>query len=221
MPLLELTLRGAKRQQAGTQGRTHLPMTPAVLEKLNRDPSNLDHIMLWAACCLGFFGFLRSSEMSAPEVGEFYPRQHLTVQDITVDDKQNPKALSVRIKQFKTDPFRHGVSIYLCKTGSPLFPVSALLSYLVVRGSGEGPLFRLKDGQPLTRPRLVLLLRKALASAGLVPGNYASFRSGAATTAAVCGVPVDIIKTLGRWRSEAYQLYIRLPKNQLAEISVR
>ena len=48
MPLLELTLRGAKRQQAGTQGRTRLPITPAVLEKLrrvwNRDPSNPDHI---------------------------------------------------------------------------------------------------------------------------------------------------------------------------------
>ena len=159
--------------------------------------------------------------MSAPEVGEFDPRQHLTVQDKTVDNKQNPKVLSVRIKQSKTDPFCQGVSIYLGKTGSPLCPVSALLSYLVVRGSGEGPLFRLKDGQPLTRPRLVSLLRKALASVGLVPGNYAghSFRSGAATTAAACGVPVDIIKTLGRWRSEAYQLYIRLHKNQLAEIS--
>ena len=135
-----------------------------------------------------------------------------------MDDKQNPKALSVRIKQSKTDQFSQGVSIYLGKTGSPLCPVSALLSYLVVQGSGEGPLFRLKDGQPLTRPRLVLLLRKALASAGLVPGNYAghSFRSGAATTAAPCGVLVDIIKTLGRWRSEAYQLLYQTSQESIS-----
>ena len=56
-------------------------------------------------------------------------------------------------------------------------------------------------GKPLTRPQLVSELRAALEVAGLEPAKYAghSFRIGAATTAAACGVPVDVIKTLGRW----------------------
>ena len=90
----------------------------------------------------------------------------------------------------------------------------------MLRGNEDGPLFLLK-GQPLTRPQLVSELRKTLSLAGLQPEKYAghSFRIGAATTAAACGVPVDVIKTLGRWKSQAYQLYVRIPDTQLAEIS--
>ena len=224
MPLLVLALRGTRREQAGLEKRTRLPITPVILERLrrvwNQDPSNPDHVMLWAVCCVGFFGFLRSGEMTAPEVGEFDSGQHLSVADITVDDIENPQSVAVRIKQSKTDPFRQGVSIVLSRTGLPLCPVAALLAYLVVRGNSEGPLFLLR-GQPLTRPKLVLELRKALAVAGLQPDKYAghSFRIGAATTAAACGVPVDVIKTLGRWKSQAYQLYIRIPDTQLASIT--
>ena len=51
---LVLALRGTKREQAGAAKRTRLPITPVILEKLrrvwNRDPSNADHLMMWAAC---------------------------------------------------------------------------------------------------------------------------------------------------------------------------
>ena len=173
--------------------------------------------MLWAVCCVGFFGFLRSGEMTAPEVGEIDPGQHLSFLDITVDDVENPRSLAVRIKQSKTDSFRQGLSIVLSRTELLLCPVAALLAYLVVQGNSEGPLFLLR-GKPLTCPKLVLKLRKAVAVTGLQPEKYAghSFRIGATTTTAVCRVPVDIIKTLGRWKSQAYQLYVRIPDAQLA-----
>ena len=225
MPVLELKLCGARKEQSGDPKRTRLPITPSILEQLhrvwNRDPSEWDHVMLWAACCVGFFGFLRSGELTAPEKEKFDPKQHLTVKDIALDNQTAPRTISIRIKQSKTDPFRQGVTIYLGRTNSVVCPVAALLSYLVLRGKGEGPLFQFKDGRALTRPLLVSELRKALAEAGLKPENYAghSFRIGAATTAAVCGIPVEIIKMLGRWKSQAYQLYVRLPTDQLSSIS--
>ena len=46
-----------------------------------------------------------------------------------------------------------------------------------------------------------------------------SFRIGAAMTAAACGVPAEVIKTLGRWKSQAYQLYVRLPTDQLIVVN--
>ena len=64
-------------------------------------------------------------------------------------------------------------------------------------------------------------LRKALSRDGFKPKDYAghSFRIGALTTAAACGVPVEIIQTLGHWKSQAYQLYVRVPSDQLSSIN--
>ena len=103
--------------------------------------------MLWAACCVFFFlVFLRLGELTAPECGEFDPGQHLSYADIAVDNRSDPKVVSIRIKQSKTDPFRQGVTIFLGRTDGMVCPVAALMSYLAVRGPGGGPLFRYQDG---------------------------------------------------------------------------
>ena len=142
--------------------------------------------------------------------------------DVSLDSSP-PNAVIVRIKASKTDCFRTGVSIYLGKTNCHLCPVSAVLSYIAVRGLDPGPLFRYENGTPLTREALVRELRLALASVGVDPSPYAghSFRIGAATTAAAAGVEDAVIKILGRWQSAAYQLYVKLPRASLASISSR
>ena len=58
--------------------------------------------------------------------------------------------LRVTLKQSKTDPFRKGICLFLGKTATNLCPVAAMLNYLVVRGSQDGPLFIFKDGSFLT-----------------------------------------------------------------------
>ena len=66
----------------------------------------------------------------------------------------------------------------------------------------------------MIKSAIVQKLRSALRGIGLNESDYAghSFRIGAATTAAERGFEDSLIKTLGRWESEAYQLYIRLPQ---------
>ena len=82
------------------------------------DAHNSEYIMLWAACCLGFFGFLRAGEFTVNCA--FDPSIHLTVQDLQVDAEVNPSSLRVRIKSSKTDPFRQGCFIYLGCGQAPL-----------------------------------------------------------------------------------------------------
>jgi len=58
-----------------------------------------------------------------------------------------------------------------------------------------------------------------LKSAGIDDSKYAShsFRSGAATTAAEASIPDEHIKMLGRWKSEAYQVYVKSVPEKLAK----
>ena len=78
-----------------------------------------------------------------------------------------------------------------------------------------------KDGRPLTRDEFVRRIRQALNELGLNASDYAghSFRIGAATSAALAGIPDHLIKVLGRWESDAYTVYVRTNKESLAGIS--
>ena len=48
-----------------------------------------------------------------------------------------------------------------------------------------------------------------------------SFRIGAASVAAAAGLPDWLIKVLGRWSSDCYQLYIRTPESTLESVAPR
>ena len=101
--------------------------------------------MLWAACCLGFFGFMRSGEFTTPLARSYGAEPMLSLGDISVDSHQTPSILCVRLKQSKTDPFRVGVDIFMGRTNNTLCPVAAVLAYLAIRPSIEGPLFIFQD----------------------------------------------------------------------------
>ena len=228
-PRLAYVLKGIKRDQSkSSQTRPRLPITPEILEKiqatwLSQSPLPFDKLMLWAAFTLGYFGFLRAGEFTIPSDTAFDPDTHLSFSDIAVDSRQSPSVVRVRIKCSKTDPFRQGVNIFLGKTDRQLCPVSAMVSFLAARGSGQGPLLHFQDGRPLTRQRLVSALREALSQANIQEDESSfsghSFRIGAATAAARRGLEDSMIKMLGRWESDAYHRYIRTPRSQLAKVS--
>ena len=71
------------------------------------------------------------------------------------------------------------------------------------------------------RHGLVNELHAALRLRGIPPSQYKghSFRIGAATTAARCGLEDSLIQMLGRWKSSAYRTYIRIPQQELAATS--
>ena len=180
--------------------------------------------MLWAACCLAFFGFLRAGELTVPGDRSFDPTTHLGREDLAVNNPADPAVLQLRLKASKTDPFRKGIFLYIGKGAQDLCPVSAILSYLRVRGRRKGP----PEG-----PSLHVLGREVLDSsqvcgsglkvAGIECSKFCghSFRIGTATTAAATtagtrGMEDALIKTL---ESLAYLEYIKIPRQQLASYS--
>ena len=138
---------GIKRSQARVSPppKPRLPVIPDTLRCLKpvwcSTPANPDLIMLWAAACTGFFGFLRAGEFTTPSLQAYNPDVHLSLGDLVLDSHTNPTLVRVRIKQSKTDPFRHGVNIYLGTTVKDLCPVQALIQFLAFCLLGTGPLF--------------------------------------------------------------------------------
>jgi hypothetical protein len=220
---LDLVLKGIHRIKPN-QKQARLPVTPTILAKikgvLDLSPG-YENCMLWAACCIGFFGFLRCGEFMLPNATPFDTSTHLAASDITVDSHHNPTMVAVRIKKSKTDQFGEGTTIYLGKTSAAICPVSAVLSYLAIRPDTQGPLFVTAEGKPMTKQRFIGRIRDILSRAGVDATGYKghSFRIGAATTAAACGLNEGLIKALGRWSSCAYQVYIKIPPQELANIA--
>ena len=221
---LEMVLRGVQRAKAHP-GKMKLPVTPLILHRIREDlqggHEKEDARMLRAACCLAFFCFMRVAEFTIDRAGQFYARVHLTPYDISLDSQERPTLTQVRIKSSKTDQFHMGTSVFLAATGTGLCPVSAVLCYLAERPRARGPMFLLGSREPLMRVKFVTLFRRVLNTDGIQANAFTghSFRIGAATTAAAKGVPDNIIKALRRWTSEAYQVYIWLPRERLAVLS--
>ena len=177
--------------------------------------------MLWATCCLAFFRFLRVSEFTVPNQESYDESSHLSLKDILVDSRTNPRLIKVTIKQSKTDPFYKGVNLYLAATDLSICPVFGILPYLAARGAKAGLLFITEKGKVLTRQIFSDKIDTVLKRLQIDPTHYSthSFRIGAATTAAQAHISEAHIKTLGRWRSNAYQRYIKTSPQELAQLS--
>ena len=92
-------------------------------------------------------------------------------------------------------------------------PMQLLLDYLALRGNQQGALFLTQVRTPVTRDAFALQLSEAIRFCGLDPARYKghSFRIGAASYAAEQGMSDSQIRTLGRWKSNAFHKYIRVP----------
>lgn len=216
---LQSLLRGIK-QVKGSSSPACLPVTIELMRVILQamDLSIQDNLMLWAACCLGFFGFLRTGEFTVNT--SFNSDIHMTVADVQADLDANPTFFKVHIKCSKTDPFRKDCDIYVGRGVASICPFVAISNYLEARGSESGPLFLYSDGSPLSRQKLTSTLQSILHSAGFT-GAYSgySFRRGAATTAASSGVPDHLVKTLRRSSSDAYELYSRTPVSSIVRVT--
>ena len=217
-PRLFMLLRAIKRAQNKKYKRPkRIPITPLLLIKFHQflassNLSTTNRCMLWAAATSAFFGFLRSSEFVSPTTRNFDPLSTLLFTDAHISNIQK---CTLEIKSSKTDPFRYGCSIRLAPTYNSLCPVKALTEYLILHPTKEGPLFTYEDGSYLTQRRLNTILKSALPSNINNPISSHSFRIGAATTAASANIPSWLIKQLGRWNSNCYQIYIRIPDSTI------
>ena len=110
------------------------------------------------------------------------------------------------------DPYHKGTCIPLASSpASPLCPVTALQNlYSSYSHPPIHPLFSCPFGQPFTKQFIINKIRELLLRAGIPTLGFSghSIRKGAAVTAAMNGVSRENIKLLGRWKSDAVNMYL-------------
>jgi integrase len=212
-PRVSLILEGGKKVFGEGTRRIRLPLTSDILARIIPRVSNdKDGLNLKAALCVAFAGFLRSGEFTWETWGPSSSRSHLARKHVKFNKNGS---ITLTLPTSKTDPYRRGTNIQLSQAISILCPVRALSTLLRAQPKQpDDPLFSLADG-PFNRSFLIGKIKELLLRAGIDASNFSghSLRKGAAVSAAACGISKEEIKLLGRWKSDAVDVYI----NELAE----
>jgi hypothetical protein len=191
------------------------PITIELLERLkNLAYSTYDTYMIWAAMNLGYFGLLRAGEYCTTE-STFKVERDLCLGDILCEKD----SLVVLIKHSKTDKNSNGIKICIGCSGRSVCAVCTMIHYNLKNrktmfGSNPHiPLFIFPDGTALSRAVFTKHIKLQIAMLGYNSDSYSghSLRAGGCSDAARNGLSDWEIKVMGRWTSNAYERYIRLP----------
>ena len=184
-----------------------IPLLEALLAALPSVVGSPYQLALFSAMFSTMFAaFLRISEVTASQHNLSF--QQFALSRVSAD-------LTFRsFKHSGTRPFT--LSIPACPS-SPTCPVGCLSSFFLVRGSVPGPAFCLEGGKVVEASVFRDILSKAKSAANLGDMHITahSFRIGAATFAASHGYTATQIQAMGRWKSTAFEQYIRIPSIKL------
>lgn len=192
-----------------------LPIKYTLLRLICGEASKrFDGTMLRAAMCLAYFGCLRSGELCLPDNTDFDPEINLAVRNVIFNDAENYFVLF--LSRSKTDRKNEGVSINVGCSNSDTCAYCYMKCYLDTRILAHplDPLFVDPYGNVLSKSNFVSSVRMLLSMCGKNPSLYSghSFRAGAATDASDKEFHSHDIKLLGRWASNAFNIYLRNPK---------
>ena len=123
------------------------------------------------------------------------------------------QAFKLTFGDFKHSYNSRPFSVVLSRQPNSTCPVVLLSKYLTLRGVRPGAIFVSEGGLPVSRSVFSSQLLRACHLCGLDPSRYKghSFRIGAASYAADRGFSDAQIRMLGRWKSNAFLRYIRVP----------
>ncbi|KAF8797756.1 hypothetical protein BYT27DRAFT_7265499 [Phlegmacium glaucopus] len=192
------------------------PVSIAMLEDLDKGfsrTSGLD-ICIQAICLLSFFCQLHSGEILPPkqDLSKFNPSRHATFANISESTAKNG-ACNLHLPWSKTQK-AWGDDVWIPHQEAPLNPIHAIHKHFVKNKLNiNHPIAAYRDIHgnvvTLTRskfiPRINGILKATKKGYPCITGHC--FRIGGTTFYLTSGVPPDVVKKFGRWRSQAFLEY--------------
>lgn len=149
----------------------------------------------------------------------FEESEHMTANDVTMIDRGGARHARVKMrkrKDLRVLRGKHDV-VVLAGGGGGLFDAVAELEAWLAERRRLGipdsrPLFCHPDGASFTVAQVRDMVKAVMRAAGRDPSMYGahSLRIGGATAALAAGVSPQLIRLMGRWSSDVYQIYCRM-----------
>ena len=209
-------LKGLRRLIGDTPKRIRRGVAPQALRTamdMLFDPTDPADANIRAALATGLQGMLRCAEFTAEK---FDPRTNLTRSDIKRCDERMLVIMIHPCKNMhelsgKTSPLVIGAGGRFIDAAAE---VANMLRVDPVPSGMEAvtPLFRDPvSGQALRQAHVMLAIRRCMARIGEDPAHFGthSLRIGGATALFAAGADATVIRTMGRWSSDLYRLYVR------------
>lgn len=205
--LIAKTLAGIKRHHGSPVSRKDPLMTTDIQLMIDTYGTSVDYddVLFLAQITLGFNQLLRLAELCMSDNSRLRDCRKLMMR---FDLKQTTTHLELLLPGHKADKFFEGSRLIVLNDNDALSPHPWISKYLVLRDKIHPwcpELWLREDGSYPSRSWFSTRLRKHFGPN--ISGH--SMRAGGATALAAAGVPDDRIRAMGRWSSDAYQVYIR------------
>lgn len=193
------------------------PITPQILKRIASrvNGSCPAQVVAFTALVVGFYLFLRASNLTCHTKTSFDPNRNLRRADIRLAQD----VALIEIRWSKTIQYFQKTLLFpIIKVLDPaICPITWLLRMIkMVPASTQDPAFCLPNGQgqvtPLTYQQLADQLKKWISEIGLPEHKYSlhGLRHGGATFAFESDVATQSIMLLGDWASDSFRRYIHL-----------
>jgi hypothetical protein len=212
------SLRGLENMEALTRKKPpHPPVSLSMLAALHLG-LNLDdpfEAAVWALCTCAFWGLMRFGEVTVKRRTDYKPSVHISRGHVLFSRDQlgHPYA-RLTLPTARTAAAGETQDIFLVQQPGLLCPLEALYNLAcMVPAATSSLLFSWRDKTGLVRPMIcdtaLQKIREVLAAFGYTSMYGHSFRIGGASHLLAQGISPEIVRLLGRWRSLAYETYIR------------
>ncbi|KAJ3820544.1 hypothetical protein EV361DRAFT_806532 [Lentinula raphanica] len=169
---------------------------------------------IWAIATSAFWGMMRFGEVSFKSRSDFDPSRHLRRCD-TIFGKDLDRVEYVRLDMHEAKTARNGeIQNIFLTGGGGLSAIEALRNLAEVVPAGPSdPLFSWRDRmgsvRPMVKSKALERINGILSEWGWGTAFGHSFRIGGASYYLAQKVDPEIVRLAGRWKSMAYETYIR------------
>ena len=177
---------------------------------------------MWrSAPTFGMSAMARAVEigLDAGRAEVFDDTQHMTARDVAAMQRAGLRHAAVRMRKRKNLQVLRGKdhTVIVAAGGKHFDAAACLFEWLAARraagiSDGRPLLFCHPSGKAITTVEVRSMVRRVMEAAGRNPAVYGghSLRIGGATAAHAANIPPSLIRLMGRWSSDIYEIYCRL-----------